>query len=95
MSVLPFVILFSVVLLLNLLFGYWRGGARKFSLRWFLAVHLPIPAIYFLRKAENITVWVIPLSLLFAITGQIAGGKARERLRRDSLRTDCQGVVDS
>jgi hypothetical protein len=38
-----------VVLLLNLPFGFWRAGVRKFSLAWFLAIHVPIPAVVALR----------------------------------------------
>ncbi len=33
----------------NMPWGYWRGSVKKFSLQWFLAVHLPIPVIVFLR----------------------------------------------
>ena len=37
------------VFLLNLPFGYWRGKVKKFSLQWFLAVHLPVPFVIALR----------------------------------------------
>lgn len=37
------------VLLINIPFGYWRGSVRKFSLQWFLAVHIPVPFIIVLR----------------------------------------------
>ena len=43
----------AVVLLLNLPFGYWRAGARKFSLRWFLAVHVPVPLVIGLRLVSG------------------------------------------
>jgi len=33
----------------NIPWGYWRGSVKKFSKQWFLAVHLPIPVIIFLR----------------------------------------------
>jgi len=33
----------------NIPWGYWRASVKKFSWRWFLAVHLPIPLIVFLR----------------------------------------------
>ena len=32
----------SGVLVVNLPFGFWRAGIRKFSVSWFAAVHLPI-----------------------------------------------------
>jgi hypothetical protein len=42
------------VLLLNVPFGYWRAGVRKFSLSWALAIHLPIPLVILLRLNTGI-----------------------------------------
>ncbi len=42
------------VLLFNIPFGYWRAGVKKFSLQWFLAVHLPVPFIIVLRIYSGI-----------------------------------------
>ena len=38
-----------LVYLVNIPFGYWRAGTRRFSLNWYLAIHIPVPAIVFLR----------------------------------------------
>ena len=38
-----------VVFVLNIPFGYWRANVSKFSLQWFLAIHLPVPIIIALR----------------------------------------------
>jgi len=38
-----------VVFVLNIPFGYWRANVTKFSLQWFLAIHLPVPIIVALR----------------------------------------------
>lgn len=95
MNVLPFVILLSSVFLLNLPFGYYREGTRKFSIQWFLAIHLPIPAIYFIRKAENITTWVIPFSLVFAIAGQIVGARIRQKISPVKIEPKGREVVGS
>ncbi len=35
--------------LFNMPFGFWRASVKKFSWKWFLAVHLPIPVIVFMR----------------------------------------------
>ena len=35
--------------LLNMPFGYWRASVKKFHWQWFLAVHIPIPFIIFMR----------------------------------------------
>ena len=37
------------VFLLNIPFGWWRGGARKFSVSWFVAIHAAVPLVYLLR----------------------------------------------
>ena len=34
---------------INVPFGFWREGTCRFSLRWWLAVHLPVPAVVGLR----------------------------------------------
>ena len=41
------------VFFLNLPFGFWRAGVRKFSLPWFLAVHAPIPLVVGLRLGSD------------------------------------------
>ena len=43
-----------IVLLFNIPFGYWRALVKKFSLQWFLAVHLPVPFIIILRIYSGI-----------------------------------------
>ena len=35
--------------IVNMPFGYWRASVKKFSWKWFLAVHLPIPLVVFMR----------------------------------------------
>jgi hypothetical protein len=37
------------VFILNIPFGYWRGGTRKFSRDWYLAIHIPVPVIVLMR----------------------------------------------
>ncbi len=38
-----------LVFVINLPFGYLRGKSKKYSLKWFLYIHLPIPMIILLR----------------------------------------------
>ncbi|GAB4262953.1 hypothetical protein [Thermincola ferriacetica] len=64
--------------LLNIPMGYWRSGARKFSLRWFLAVHLTVPLIFLLRVKAGLGYGYIPELVLFAVSGQLLGGKLNE-----------------
>jgi hypothetical protein len=66
----------ALVLLLNLPFGYWRAGVRKFSLRWFLAVHVPVPLIIGLRLGSGIGWQIMSFPLLVGafFGGQLLGG---------------------
>ena len=63
----------------NLPLGYLRETSRKFSLRWFVLVHLSIPFIVTLRVMFNFGWEIIPLTLFCAIAGQIAGSRIRRR----------------
>lgn len=61
---------------INLPFGSYRTITRKFSLAWWLAIHLPIPLILVVRIfIFGLPVWTIPISLASAVAGQIWGGK--------------------
>jgi len=73
----------GLVLVLNLPFGFWRAGVPRFSRRWFLAIHAPIPLAVGLRFLAGVG-WRIRLLPLFVgvyFAGQFLGGRAR-RLRR-------------
>jgi hypothetical protein len=65
----------AFTLILNLPFGLLRSKAKKYSLRWFLCIHLPIPFIYLLRRYLMFTASAIPLLVVAAVLGQIGGGK--------------------
>ncbi len=70
------VILLSVLaLIINLPLGWWRASVHKFSLAWFLAIHLSVPVIYLLRTWTGIGINAIPVLVFFAIAGQLIGGK--------------------
>jgi hypothetical protein len=43
------IIITILVFILNIPFGYWRGNVNKFSLQWFLAIHIPVPFIIAMR----------------------------------------------
>ncbi len=64
-----------ITFVLNLFFGYFRAREKKYSLKWFLCIHLPIPLIAFARLYANLGYGVIPIFLIFAVAGQIIGGK--------------------
>lgn len=74
-STLTLVGLLIFTLLLNLPFGYLRARSRKYSIPWFLYIHLPIPIIIFLRLTFGFSWKAIPFVVLAAVAGQLTGGK--------------------
>lgn len=61
--------------LLNLPAGAWRVRVRRRSLSWFAAIHAPIPFAFLLRRALLLPLWFVALTLVFAVAGQLAGGR--------------------
>ncbi len=71
------VIVAVLTFLLNLPFGAWRAGLKKFSFAWVVAIHLPVLFIIPLRRILHVSPWWIPLFIALAVGGQIAGGRLR------------------
>jgi len=74
----------ALILLLNLPFGFWRAGTRKFTLPWFLAVHVPVPIAIGLRIAIGMG-WrlaALPVFVAAFFTGQFLGGRLRFATQR-------------
>lgn len=72
-------------LLLNLPFGFWRAGVRRFSLPWFVAVHAPIPFVVILRILSGLG-WqldAVPVLVGAYLGGQFLGGKVRRWWSRE------------
>lgn len=83
----PFLILALVglaALSVNIPLGYLREGARKYSVAWFVYIHLSIPLIAFLRISRHLSPWFIPLFLFCAIAGQMIGGRIRRQVKQES-----------
>lgn len=68
-----------IILIVNIPFGYWRAGTKKFTTAWFGAVHLPIPVVVatrlFFGLGLHLTTFPIFVGAYF--TGQMLGGKLR------------------
>lgn len=69
------------ILVINLPFGYWRAGVRKFSPAWFAAVHLPVPLAVGLRYAVGLPFRLATLPVFVAafFGGQFLGARLRAR----------------
>jgi len=73
-----------VIVLLNLPFGFWRAGTRRFSLPWLLAVHVPVPIAVGLRLAVGMG-WrlaTLPVFVGAFFAGQFLGGSVRRAFNR-------------
>jgi len=73
--------LLSFALLANIPLGYLRQRCRKYSLRWFVYIHLSIPFIATWRLTSDIGWRIIPFTLAAAVAGQILGGRIYHRSR--------------
>ncbi|HWJ04813.1 MAG TPA: hypothetical protein VNS57_03360 [Steroidobacteraceae bacterium] len=65
----------------NVPFGYWRAGVRKFSPAWFVAVHAAVPLVIALRVALGLPFrWLLfPLFVVAYFGGQTVGSRWRQR----------------
>jgi len=68
--------------IINIPCGYLRENFPKFSIMWFLLVHIPIPFIVLLRIRYGLSWHFIPLTLGGSIAGQIAGGRINRWRKR-------------
>ena len=70
-------IISALVLLLNLPFGCWRARQRKFSLQWFLAIHLPVPLVIAMRIFGGIGWHIVTYPVLVGsyFAGQLIGSR--------------------
>ena len=71
----------GVAFVINVPFGYWRAGVRKFSPQWFLAVHAAVPMVIALRFALGLRFrWkMLPFFVAAYFGGQFAGSWLRLR----------------
>ena len=67
------------VFVVNLPFGYWRAGVRRYTLAWFLAVHAPVPLVVGFRVLAGLG-WrlsTVPVLAVAFLAGQLLGGRLR------------------
>jgi hypothetical protein len=74
-------------LLFNIPFGYWRANTKRFSLQWFLSIHLPIPFIILLRIYLGIGFEFItyPIMVSAFLLGQYLGYKLHKWRKENEL----------
>ena len=71
----------GLIFLVNLPFGFWRAGVRKFSWAWFVAVHAPVPIAIYLRWKTGLGFHfaTFPIFVAAYFLGQWLGGRLRPR----------------
>lgn len=74
-------VLLIVTFVITLPFGYWRERCRRFTLEWWLAIHLVIPFIFFMRHWGGYSFLYIPAFLYSTVIGQIVGGRIRRAIK--------------
>jgi hypothetical protein len=64
-------------IIINLPFGYLRGGFRKLSFWWFVAIHAPVPLVIIIRKFHDLELsWALaPFLLGSFFIGQLLSRK--------------------
>ena len=69
----------GVIFLINLPFGYWRAGSRRFSRPWFVSIHAPVILAIGLRLLAGIrfVLGSVPLFVGVFFLGQSLGGRLR------------------
>ncbi len=75
-------LLLVLIFIITFPFGYWRAGVKKFSRDWFLAVHLPVPAVILLRLLFGFGWWALLLTVPAFAIGQYAGSLSRSLLTK-------------
>ena len=65
----------SITIVLNVPMGYWRNAVRKYSVQWFLAIHLAVPLIFLVRVKAGLGLIYVPVLIVSALLGQLIGGR--------------------
>lgn len=84
-------VVFIVVVLLNIPFGYWRENVKKFSWQWLLAVHFSVPMIITLRISLGLGwAWTTyPILVGAYFSGQLIGARWNRHWRKSMRVSSC------
>ncbi|WP_035586855.1 hypothetical protein [Hippea jasoniae] len=75
----------ACVVILNLPFGFLRARVERFSKKWFLYIHLPIPFVIALRLISGLgfQLYTFPVMIGAYFFGQFAGSIAYRYVNSD------------
>lgn len=83
-NIISIVGLVLLTLIISIPCGYARQNYAKFSLMWWVLIHLPIPVIVILRIKAGLNWHFIPLTLGSSVAGQIIGGAVNRRRKQNA-----------
>jgi len=66
----------AFVFFITLPFGFYRAHTKKLSLRWFLAIHVPVPLVFLARWETHLSWKFIPFTCLTFAVAQLLGSRA-------------------
>ncbi len=69
-------VVLAIVVVVTLPFGFYRAYTRRLSLRWFLAIHVPVVLVFLARYEAHLSYVFIPLTLVTFAAAQYLGGRA-------------------
>lgn len=59
---------------MNVPLGLWRVRTKRLTWRWIVALHLAVPPIVALRLSLDVSLIYVPVLIVAAVLGQMAGG---------------------
>ena len=68
--------------------GYARQNFPKYSVMWWILIHLPIPVIVLLRIKAGLNWHFIPITLISSVAGQVIGGVIYRRRNQNNSGSD-------
>ena len=85
-----------MVLIINIPFGYWRANSKRFSMQWFLAIHIPVVFVIALRLVSHLGfAWYTYIVLVICFfLGQQFGALIIKRVRKHCADASSCMVMD-
>lgn len=79
-----------LIYIINIPFGYWRSNVKKFTIEWFLSIHIPVPFVILLRLYTDVGFawYTYPIFIGAFFLGQYTGKKiyaSLEQLKSEQL----------
>lgn len=81
------IVIYVVAFIINIPFGFYRERYEKFSLKWFLMIHAPIPIVVIMRFVFGVelTIETFSVSIVSAVAGQLVGSRIVRKMVTDRI----------